>query len=129
MKTNIYLKLVVRLTIFLATFAITDAADTVAGKWESQPPGEKTTFDFKVDAHTLSGTVTVGGTAFPVESGKVDSKTIAFSWTTAFPPMGNPVRRSAKGTLDGEKITLAIEGLIESTQEKFTETLTLKRPK
>src|SRR5689334_9709576 len=107
------------LLLVLASAAIVVAADTVAGKWESQPPGDKATFEFKVDGSRLLGQVTVGGTAFPLESGKVvDAKTISFSWTTSFPPEGNPVRRSATGKVDGDQITLTIDGLIESTQQK-----------
>jgi hypothetical protein len=72
--------------------------------------------------------VAIGGRSFPIENGQIkDSNTLSFEWTTAFPPEGNPVFRSAIGTIGNDEIKLDIKGKIVSTGAEFTETMTLKR--
>ena len=126
MKTRIALTLV----LLFASAVFACAQTSIAGKWESENTPDKWIFDLKVDGSVLTGTVATGESSFPIENGKIiDSNTISLSWTTAFPPAGNPVSRSATGTLSGDELKLAIKGKIESTGQEFSESMTLKRSK
>src|SRR5437870_5340676 len=97
------------------TVVLALAQTAVAGKWESETKDGKALVDLKVDGKAISGTFAISGGVFQIEAGKViDSKTISFSWTTAFPPQGNPIRRVATGKVTGAEIKLTIDGVIES---------------
>jgi hypothetical protein len=113
-----------------------NAQGAIDGRWESTLTNGKpiartdlTTFNFKVAGQVLSGNVEVGGAKFDIESGKVAKNTISFAWTTMFPPDGNPVTRTARGTIKGDQIDLAVDVLIESTRATSKETMVLKRVK
>jgi hypothetical protein len=126
MKTQVGLA-VVLLGTAAAVVAFAQA-ETIDGKWEATTGDGKVTMDLKADGKALKGTVTVGGKSFTVDDGElIDSDTVSFAWTTAFPPMGNPVRRAAVAKLSGDEMLLAIKVKIESTGAESLESMTLKR--
>jgi hypothetical protein len=123
-------KLISILALSLATFVFAHAQTSVTGKWEAQTKDGKVVLDLKADGKIVTGTYTIAGTVFPVEAGKiVDSKTLSFEWTTAFPPAGNPVRRTATAKLNGDNMKLEINVEILSTGAKSKETMTFMRAK
>ena len=130
MKRCVAVVLGMWLTVALA------AQGRIDGRWESaQKDGKPVagtdvmTFTFTVAGQALTGNVEIGGGKFEIESGKVAKNTISFAWTTDFPPGGNPVRRTAQGTVNDNQIDLAVEVLVESTRAKSKETIVLKRAK
>jgi hypothetical protein len=105
---------------------------TVAGKWETGEPAarDRTAMELKVNGKSLSGTVMVCGGSFPIEDGKVvDKNTVSFAWTTACPPEGRQIHRSATGKLNGDQLTLTNKGLIVDQNQPFDDSMTLKREK
>ena len=94
-------KLMIAGLILMAVAFVAMAADAVTGKWTMEQAGRNggparvTTFDFKSDGATLTGTVTVPGfarggdtppapTATPIANGKVNGNNIAFEVTRDF---------------------------------------------
>ena len=105
----------------LAGFALAYAAD-INGKWVAQVPGRdgqtrETTFNFKVEAEKLSGTVSgrQGDTAF--SDGKIKGDEISFTVTANFG--GNEVKLHYKGKIAGDEIkfTRTVEGGDRPAQE------------
>ena len=90
----------------LAGIALVYAAD-VNGKWVAQVPGRdgqtrEMTFNFKVEADKLTGTVSgrQGDTAF--SDGKISGDDISFTVTANFG--GNEVKLLYKGKIAGDEI-------------------------
>jgi hypothetical protein len=105
----------------LAGMAVVYAAD-VNGKWVAQVPGREgqtreTTFNFKVDADKLTGTVSgrQGDTAFT--DGKIKGDDISFTVTMSF--NGTEVKLLYKGKIAGDEIkfTRTREGGNQPAQE------------
>lgn len=101
----------------LATIALF-AAD-VAGKWTSEQAGRNggaarvTTYEFKVDGTTLTGTVTAamgrGGEPTPtdISNGKIDGDNISFEVTRT---MGqNTMTSKYSGTVSGDEIKMTVD--------------------
>lgn len=72
-----------RSLLLLLAFSLAAIAADVAGKWVAQVPGrqgqaQETTFMFKVDGETLSGTMTNARGESPIAEGKVSGDSISF---------------------------------------------------
>lgn len=112
----------------LAGVALVYAAD-INGKWVAQVPGRdgqmrEVTFNFKVEADKLTGTVSgrQGDTA--ISDGKISGDEISFTVTFTFG--GNEVKFLYKGKVAGDEIkfTRTMVGGDQPAQE-----FTAKRPK
>jgi len=107
MKTKILLVGAVLLLALAAAYA----AD-VTGKWVAEMPGRngttQTTFTFKVDGATLTGTMQ-GAQGDPVDltEGKVDGENISF--VTVRKMGDNEFKMTWKGTVSGDEIKLTRE--------------------
>jgi len=124
LKRRVFMKFrIALLTVcfVLAGLAVAYAAD-VNGKWVAQVPGRdgqtrETTFNFKVEADKLSGTVSgrQGDTAF--SDGKIKGDEISFTVTANFG--GNEVKILYKGKVAGDEIkfTRTREGSDQPGQE------------
>jgi hypothetical protein len=82
------------------------AAD-VTGKWTAQVPGRggetrETTFTFKADGETLTGTVTGRGGETPISDGKISGDDLSFNVTMSFG--GNDIKFVYKGKVAGDEI-------------------------
>jgi len=115
-----------RLVSFCALLAVSAllifAAD-ISGTWKSEAPaggkGGPSTFVFKVDGSTLTGTME-GGRGGPVNlsDGKVDGDNISFSVTRDFQGQSMTTKYTGKVTSDG--ITLSYEGRQGTREMKLT---------
>ena len=76
-----------------------------------------TTFTFKVDGNTLTGTVSGFRGEMPIAEGKIDGDQISFTQTMEF--NGNSMKILYKGTVSGDEIkfTRQREGGEGRTQE------------
>ena len=88
------------------------AAD-VSGKWVAQVPGRngqarETTFTFKVDGDTLTGTVSGRQNDTAISEGKVSGDTVTF--TVTMERGGNTVKQSYTGKVSGDEIKFKREG-------------------
>jgi hypothetical protein len=101
----------------VAIAAITAAAwaADVSGKWVAQVPGpngqsRETTFNFKVDGTTLTGTVSGRQGDNPISDGKVSGDDLSFTVAVSF--NGNDVKLMYKGKVSGDEIkfTRTVEG-------------------
>ena len=101
----------------VAIAAITAAAwaADVSGKWVAQVPGRngqsrETTFNFKVDGTTLTGTVSGRQGDTPISDGKVNGDDLSFTVAVSF--NGNDVKLTYKGKASGDEIkfTRTVEG-------------------
>ncbi len=97
---------VVLLTIVFGLAVLAVAAD-VSGQWVAQVPGRggdptETTFNFKVDGSTLTGSVATPRGERPIENGKVSGDEISFTQTFEFG--GNTMKILYKGKLAGDEI-------------------------
>ena len=124
-----------RVAIFTACFVFAGivlayAAD-VNGKWVAQVPGRdgqtrETTFNFKVEADKLTGTVSgrQGDTAFT--DGKLNGDEISFTVTVN--AQGNEIKFHYKGKIAGDEIkfTRTVEG---GTGDRPPQEFTAKRSK
>jgi len=117
MKRFLYLTMLLVLVSAVAALA----AD-VGGKWVAQIPGRQgntseTTFNFKVDAGKLTGTVSsnFGGQAMDMEisEGKVSGEDISFATVMSFPggggPPGGGMKFVYKGKIAGDEIKFTRE--------------------
>jgi hypothetical protein len=82
------------------------AAD-VTGKWTAQVPGRggetrETTFNFKADGETLTGTMTGRGGDVPISNGKISGDDLSFNVTMNFG--GNEIKFTYKGSVAGDEI-------------------------
>lgn len=107
--------------LLLMVVTLAWAAD-FAGKWVAQVPGRdgqtrETTFNFKVDAGKLSGTVSGMQGENPISDAKINGDEISF--TVAFSAGGNDIKLLYKGKLAGEEIkfTRTREGSDRPPQE------------
>jgi hypothetical protein len=74
--------------LLLGMVSLVCAADAT-GKWVAELPGRggnamKTTFTFKVEGSTLTGSVSGRNGDTPIENGKIDGNTITFEVTRTF---------------------------------------------
>jgi hypothetical protein len=105
-------RLIFVLTLFLAIVIGVSAAD-LSGKWTAQVPGRggqarETTFTFKVDGSTLTGSVSgAQGQENPISDGKVNGDAISFS--VKMERGGNTVTQNYSGTAAGSEIKMKRE--------------------
>jgi hypothetical protein len=90
----------------LAGIAVVYAAD-VNGKWVAQVPGRdgrtrEMTFNFKVEADKLTGTVSGRQGDTPFSDGKISGDDISFTVTANF--QGTEVKLLYKGKIAGDEI-------------------------
>jgi hypothetical protein len=107
MKTMI-LALVAFFCLSISAFAA-----SVDGKWTADVPGRggntmTTTFTFKADGSTLTGTVATERGENPIQNGKVDGDNISFEQVMNF--NGNERHLTYKGTVKGDTIEMTREG-------------------
>ncbi|HUE22810.1 MAG TPA: hypothetical protein VMQ86_14085 [Bryobacteraceae bacterium] len=91
----------------LGLLALTAMAADVTGKWTAQMPGRngqtrESTFNFKVDGNTVTGTISGPRGDMEISDGKIDGDTITFSQTMEF--NGNTMKILYKGTVSGDSI-------------------------
>jgi hypothetical protein len=97
-------------TLLLGMFSLVSAADAT-GKWVAELPGRngnamKTTFTFKAEGATLTGTVSGRNGDTPIENGKIDGNTITFEVTRSF--NGNTFTSKYTGKLgEDNKLSLS----------------------
>jgi hypothetical protein len=103
------------LLAFVAFFCLSIAAFAASadGKWTAEVPGRggntmQTTFTFKTEGNTLTGTVATERGETPIENGKVDGDNITFEQVLNF--NGNERRLNYKGTVKGDTIEMTREG-------------------
>jgi hypothetical protein len=92
------------LTVGFAVFA---QAGDITGKWTAQVPGRggetrETTFNFKVEADKLTGTVSGRQGDTPISDGKITGDEISFNVVMNF--QGNEMKLAYKGKVSGEEI-------------------------
>jgi hypothetical protein len=94
----------------LLSFSLIAFAADITGKWTADVPGrggntQTTTFNFKVDGMTLTGTVGGGrGGEAPITNGKVDGDKISFSQVLSFG--GNDITLTYTGVVKGDTIEM-----------------------
>jgi hypothetical protein len=102
--------LLVGAVAFLGLLASAWAAD-VAGKWKSESQGRQgtmeTTYDFKVDGTTLTGTITTGRGESEISEGKINGDEISFAVVRKFGE--NEMKILYKGKVSGDEITFTRE--------------------
>ncbi len=90
----------------LLSFSLIASAADVTGKWTAEIPGgrgpQATTFTFKVDGTTLTGSVGGGRGDNPISEGKVDGDNISFVQALSF--NGNDIKITYKGVVKGDTI-------------------------
>ncbi len=96
-----------KLALMTLLFAAIALAADATGKWTGSVPGQDgqdmtVTFNFKVDAGKLTGTVTTPMGDSPIVEGSVDGENITFS--TEF----NDTKIVHKGTIAGDSIDLDV---------------------
>ncbi|HTQ54708.1 MAG TPA: hypothetical protein VMI94_09630 [Bryobacteraceae bacterium] len=108
--------------LLFGLLAFTALAADVTGKWTAEVPGRggqtrTTTFNFKVDGNTLTGTVSGFRGEMPISDGTVNGDEISFTQTLEF--NGNSIKLLYKGTVAGDEIkfTRSREGGEGRTQE------------
>jgi hypothetical protein len=128
-RKDIEMQVASTIALFFGMAILAHAQSAVTGKWDgTTKDGSKVSVDLKADGKVLTGTVTVAGRPFPVEDGKIiNSKTISFAWTTAFPPEGRQVHFSGKGAVGKDEIKLPLTVEIVDTGQKSDDSITLKR--
>lgn len=96
-------------TLFLS-FALFALAADVNGKWVAQVPGRdgqtrETTYNFKADGATLTGTMSgFGGNQLNINDGKIDGDKIAFVVKMEF--NGNSIEMKYSGVVSGDEIKM-----------------------
>lgn len=99
-------------TILILAMSMTAAGADISGKWiaeQESPQGtQQTTFDFKVNGTSLTGTVAGGrGGDSEISEGKVDGNDITFAVVRT---MGeNEMKTLYKGVLSGDEIKFTVE--------------------
>jgi hypothetical protein len=110
--------------VLFGLLTMTALAADITGKWTAQMPARggqgrgggqgrsgqggggqahESTFNFKVDGNTLTGTVSGRQGDMPIADGKIDGDQISFTQTLDF--NGNTVKLIYKGTVSGDQIT------------------------
>jgi len=96
------------LGFLLGILTLTALAADISGKWVAQVPGRggqtrESTFTFKADGDTLTGTVSgPRGQEVQISDGKITGDEISFSQTMEF--NGNTMKLMYKGTISGDQI-------------------------
>jgi len=104
-------RLSVSIVVLVAlAFAAAWAAD-INGKWHAEyttPDGQarQTTFTFKVEGETLTGTAASAMGEVPIQDGKASGDTVAFSITRNF--NGNDMKINYKGKVEGDEMKLNV---------------------
>jgi hypothetical protein len=87
-----------------------DIAMAVDGKWEiviNSPLGaQKATLDLKADGASLTGSQQAAQGSGPLENGKVDGNTLAWSAKISSPM---PMTLDFTGTVDGDKLSGSVK--------------------
>jgi hypothetical protein len=102
------------ITTLLFTLAFAALAADVTGKWTAQVPGRggqtrETTFTFKADGSTLTGSMSgFQGNDFPISDGKIDGDNVSFKVVLEF--NGNSITQNFSGTVSGDEMKLKREG-------------------
>jgi len=95
----------------LLTFSILAFAADATGKWTAEVPGgrgpQTTTFTFKAEGMTLTGSVATQRGDNPISDGKIDGDNISFSQKLSF--NGNDTVITYKGVVKGDTIELTRE--------------------
>jgi hypothetical protein len=117
------------LALIAVLWAVTWAAD-VSGQWRAEytsPDGQtrQSTFTFKVDGETLTGTVASAMGEAKISDGKVSGDQITFTVIRDFG--GNEVKFSYKGKVSGDEIKLAVTANFGGDDRTFE--MTAKRQK
>jgi hypothetical protein len=109
MKTSI----LIRVLVIVALFALVASAADVTGKWTAEQPGREgqpprqTTFTFKVDGDTLTGTVAGGrGGDTAISEGKISGDAISFVVERSFNE--KKIRQIYKGQVSGNEIKFKV---------------------
>jgi hypothetical protein len=113
-----------KLLLLTAVFAFVAAAADITGTWKASmetPNGTReTTFVFKADGDTLTGTVAGGrGGEAPIENGKIKGDKVSFTVTRKF--QDREFKQEFKGKVDGDSMKLSFqmgERAIEMTAKK-----------
>ena len=116
-----------RLLLAVSALAVVSAVPALAGdvngKWTAQVPGRdgqtrETTFNFKVEADKLTGTMSGRQGDIPISDGTVKGDEISFKVTMSFG--GNDMKLAYTGKIAGEEIkfTRTREGSDQS--QEFT---------
>ena len=95
------------LGFLLGLLSLAALAADVTGKWTAQMPGRngqtrESTFNFKVDGNTVTGTISGPRGDMEISDGKIDGDTITFSQTMEF--NGNTMKILYKVTVSGDSI-------------------------
>ena len=96
------------LGFLLGLLTLTALAADFSGKWVAQMPGRdgqthESTFTFKADGETLTGTISGPRGDMEISDGKISGDQISFSQTMEF--NGNTMKILYKGTISGDQIT------------------------
>jgi hypothetical protein len=103
----------IRLAMLSCILAVAAFAADVNGKWTAEVQGRggntmTTTFNFKNDGGTLTGTVAGGrGGEAQITNGKVDGDNVSFDVVREF--NGNSVTLHYTGTISGDEIKFKME--------------------
>ena len=97
-------------TILFALAACLALGADVSGQWTGQVPGRdgqttESTFTFKVDGSTLTGSVSTPRGERPIEEGKISGDEISFSQTLE---------------MGGNKMKILYKGKVSDSEIKFT---------
>jgi hypothetical protein len=95
------------LGFLLGLLTLTAMAADFSGKWVAQMPGRdgqthESTFTFKADGETLTGTISGARGETEISDGKINGDQISFSQTMEF--NGNQMKILYKGTISGDQI-------------------------
>ncbi len=98
--------------LFAGLFTLAAVAADVTGKWVAQVPGRggqamETTFNFKVDGDTLTGTIAGARGESKISDGKVSGDEISFTQVLEF--NGNQIKLLYKGKVSGDEIQFTRE--------------------
>ena len=103
----------IRLALLTCALAVAAFAANVTGKWTAEMPGRggnttTSTFTFKADGSTLTGTVAGGrGGDVSITNGKVDGDTITFDVVREM--QGNSITLHYTGKVAGDEIKFKME--------------------
>jgi hypothetical protein len=100
-----------KLIALLALCVMMISAADIAGKWEAKfetPDGQTrtSTFNFKVDGSTLTGTVASARGESPISEGKVSGDSLTFVVVREL--NGNQFKMNYKGTVNGSDMKLTV---------------------
>lgn len=107
----------------LAAFAVVIWAAAIDGKWIASVQGREgkareTTFVFKAEGATLTGTVTTPRGERPISDGKINGDEISFTVITG--GGDNPVKQLYKGKISGNEIQFTVQREGTDVSRKLT---------